>query len=53
MNEKDEIALAMKNIASRKAGKTKLVFNKETKTIWKVNGNGEYLEDTGMGVQDT
>ena len=53
MNIKEEIKSEMKKIASRKTGNGKLVFRKETKTVWKVNNEGEFLDDTGITVQET
>jgi len=31
----------------------KLVFRKETKTIWEVNQKGEYLHNTGIRAEET
>jgi hypothetical protein len=52
MNIKEEIKMEMKKISSRRSGRIRLVFRKETKTIWEVNEKGEYLQDTGIRVHD-
>ncbi len=53
MNIKEEIKAEMNKVALRKPGKCKLVFRKETKTIWEMNNEGEYLRDTGMSINET
>lgn len=49
---KDEIKTEMKKLATRRPGRIKLVFRKETKTIWEVNQKGEYIYNAGIRVQD-
>jgi hypothetical protein len=49
---KDKIKNEMKKIATRRVGRKRLIFRKETKTIWEVNQKGEYIRDTGIKASD-
>ena len=49
---KEEIRL-LKDGLIPKPEYRKLVFRKETKTIWEVNQKGEYLHNTGIRAEET
>jgi hypothetical protein len=52
MSLRDEIKKEMEKVGIRKPGRTRLVFRKETKTIWEVNQKGEYVRDTGLTAHE-
>ena len=49
---KNEIKEAMKEIAQRKPGRKRLVYQKSTKTIVIVDQSGKVIEDTGFTLHD-
>ena len=49
---KNEINKTMKEIAKRKLGKKKLVYQKSTKTIVIVDRANKVIEDTGITIHD-